>query len=269
MLARICYVSHTGKVRQNNEDSLLINGKLVSGADMESPECLEYEGRTLLLSVADGMGGHSKGEVASRTVLDEFRTRYEEVQTRRQIADVLRAGRERLNRLVEADRTNYGLGTTLSGMVLKQGKGIVFNCGDSRVYRRRGDSLEKMTKDHSLVQELADTGVITEAEMRNHPQKNIVTSAIMGDLGHELPLFSVDDVEVINDDILFLCTDGVWESVSDGEMGSCLRDGAQRGIRCIYDRIFEAGARDNLSMIAVEITERDSPYHWSGPEGTP
>ncbi len=269
MLTRVCYVSHTGKVRENNEDSLLVNETLISGADMDTPHCLRWEGERLLCLVADGMGGHRKGEVASRAVLDVFRMRYGEAEDKERIGAVIRLARERLNLVAEADRSSLGLGTTISGLLVMKGTGIVFNCGDSRVYRQRGDSLERITKDHSLVQELADAGMITEEEMRTHPQKNIITSSIMGDLGHSLPVFSVRDAEIRSGDRFFLCTDGVWESMSHAEMEGCLREGGEAGIRCIYSKVFAAGARDNLSMIVVEITEKDSPYRWSAREGIP
>jgi serine/threonine protein phosphatase PrpC len=255
--ANICYLSHTGQVRENNEDSLLVNEILISEGSMEGPECLRWEGERLMCLVADGMGGHWKGEVASRTVLDVFRARYDEVDNKEQIAGIMLLAREELNRIVEAERSSFGLGTTISGMVIVEGKGTVFNCGDSRVYRQRANSLEGITKDHSLVQGLADAGMITEEEMRTHPQKNIITSSLMGDLGHHLPVFSVREVEIRSGDRFFLCTDGVWESMSHGEMERCLQTDGEAGMRCISQKIFSAGARDNLTMILVDIIETD------------
>jgi serine/threonine protein phosphatase PrpC len=255
--ANICYLSHTGKVRGNNEDSLLVNEILISEGCMEGPECQRWEGERLMCLVADGLGGHRKGEVASRTVLDVFRSRYEEADSKEQVARIVPLAREGLNRIVEADRGSFGLGTTISGIVIVKGKGTVFNCGDSRVYCQRGNSLERITKDHSLVQELADAGMITEEEMRTHPQKNIITSSLMGDLGHHPPVFSVRDVEIRSGDRFFLCTDGVWESMSHAEMERCLQADGKAVVRCIFHKIFSAGARDNLTMIVVDIIERD------------
>jgi serine/threonine protein phosphatase PrpC len=255
--ANVCYRSHTGKVRENNEDSLLVNDILISQGDMEGPECLRWEGERLICLVADGMGGHRKGEVASRTVLEVFRERYEEVEGKEQIAGIARLARERLNRVVETDRSSFGLGTTISGMIIVRGKGTVFNCGDSRVYRQRARSLERITKDHSLVQGLVDAGMITEEEMRTHPQKNIITSSLMGDLGHHLPVFSVSDVEIRSGDRFLLCTDGVWESMSHGEMERCCQAGGEAGLGCIVHKIFSAGAGDNLTLIVVDIIGTD------------
>ncbi len=257
MQAKVCCVSHTGKFRHNNEDSILVNEKLICAADMDVPECRTWEGERLICLVADGMGGHRKGEVASREVLDAFRRRYEEVDRKERIADVMLLAAEGLDRIVEKDMSSLGLGTTVSGLLIIGEAGIVVNCGDSRVYRQRGRSLEKITKDHSIVQELADAGMITEEEMRTHPQKNIITSAVMGDLSRRLPVFSADDLEIRSGDRFLICTDGVWESIRHDEMSRCLEEKGDAAIRCIYDKVFAAGARDNLTMIGMEIIQAD------------
>jgi serine/threonine protein phosphatase PrpC len=179
------------------------------------------------------------------------------VEGKEQIARIMRLARERLNQVVETDSGSFGLGTTISGMMIVRGKGTVFNCGDSRVYRQRAKSLERITKDHSLVQGLVDAGMITEEEMRTHPQKNIITSALIGDLEHHLPVLSVRDVEIRNGDRFLLCTDGVWESMSHGEMERCLQAGGEEGVSCIVHKIFSAGARDNLSLVVVDISGTD------------
>jgi serine/threonine protein phosphatase PrpC len=255
VLANICFLSNTGRVRQNNEDSLLVNETLISETDMEEPECLGWQGERLLCVVADGMGGHQRGELASRTVLNVFRTRYRVVDNREWIRDVMGLAKESLDRIVEADKNSIGLGTTISGLIIMKSSAVVFNCGDSRVYLQRGGSLDRITKDHSLVQELVDAGVIAAEEMRTHPQKNIITSSIMGDLGHYLPVFSVSEFAIKGGDRFFLCTDGVWESMGHIDLEHCLEGGAEEGIRCILHKSFAAGARDNLTMIVAEIRE--------------
>jgi serine/threonine protein phosphatase PrpC len=255
MRARICYLSHKGRVRRRNEDSLLVNETLVSEADMQVPECLAGQHEKLLCLVADGMGGHRRGELASRTVLDIFRRRYREVDGREGITDAMGVAKENLDRIAEADKNSFGLGTTVAGILIANEKGLVFNCGDSRVYLQRGTSLARITKDHSLVQELVDAGVISEEQMRTHPQKNIITSSIMGDRGYQLPVFSIDEIAIGGGDRFFLCTDGVWESMAHSDMEQCLTEGGQEVIRCMTHKIFAAGAQDNLSMIMVEIME--------------
>jgi serine/threonine protein phosphatase PrpC len=256
MLAKTCYISHAGYVRSGNEDSLLVNGLLVCGADMKEPECTTLEAERLGCVAADGMGGHRKGEVASRVVLEVFKERYGEIESKDYVTFLMGLAKESLNQIAGVESGSFGLGTTLSGVMILREKAIVFNCGDSRVYRQKGGQLRRITKDHSIVQRLADEGLITEDEMRTNPQKNIITSAMVGDLRPDLPTFSVEEMGVDKGDRFFICTDGVWESMSHAAMEKCLQqDALEEGVRCLYRKVFEDGARDNLSMIAVEITE--------------
>ncbi len=257
MLAKTCYISHPGYVRSGNEDSLLVNDLLVYEADMREPECLTLDAERVVCAAADGMGGHRKGEVASRTVLEVFRRGYEEIEDEDRVAYTLGIAKENLNRIARAERGSFGLGTTLSGVVIYRGRAIVFNCGDSRIYMRGGGQLRRITKDHSVVQRLVDEGLITEDEMRTNSQKNIITSAVVGDLRPDLPVFSVQEIATEKGDRFFICTDGVWESMSHADMEKCLQSEAlEEGINCICRKIFASGASDNLSMIIVEVTEK-------------
>ncbi len=256
MLLKVCYISHAGNVRSRNEDSLLVNDLLICEAGMKEPQCLVSESDRVICAAADGMGGHRKGEVASRTVLEIFRKMYEEIEGKGQIAHVLGPAKESLNHIAETESGSFGLGTTLSGVLILRGMATVFNCGDSRVYRQRGGQLRRITKDHSLVQRLVDEGLITEDEMRTNPQKNIITSAVVGDLRPDIPVFSAEEMAIDKDDRFFICTDGVWESMSHAEMEKCLQpDLLEEGIRCLYRKVFESGASDNASMIVVEVAE--------------
>jgi PPM family protein phosphatase len=247
----VCYVSKIGKVRKNNEDSMLVNNILLSGADMERVECSKTEGENLIYIVADGMGGHQKGEVASNTVLNVFKEHISQI-SRGHIEEVLKLARESLNKIAEADIRNFGLGTTVSGMSVTGGNAFIFNCGDSRVYRAKGELLERITRDDSLVQNLVDAGVITEEEMRTHPQKNIITSAIIGDLSSDLPDFSVREISIKKGERFLLCTDGVWESMSLSEMERCFSGKDLKGaIDDLVRKTIENGAKDNFSIIAL------------------
>jgi serine/threonine protein phosphatase PrpC len=252
MVVNACYISNTGIVRRNNEDSILVNTVLISEADMEKAECTKIEGEKLLYIVADGMGGHQKGEVASRTVLDTFREKYGQIDKER-IGDMIRLAKQSLNRLAEADPNSFGLGTTVAGVLFAGGNAFVFNCGDSRVYRMKDTELKRITRDDSFVQELVDAGVITEEEMRTHPQKNIITSAITGDLRSEIPSFSVREIKVVKGDRFLLCTDGIWESMGHDELEGCfLGNDLKRTVECLKRRTTENGARDNFSSIVLE-----------------
>ena len=252
-MIKACYISNTGKVRSNNEDCLLLNDLLLSGAEMTDAECLESGGTKSVYCVADGMGGHLKGELASRTVLEVIRTSYTRAETAEDIRDVLSSAKKELDNIARADRESHGLGSTVSGMMLIKDRAIVFNCGDSRVYSTGGESLRKLTRDHSVVQELVDAGIISEDDMRTHPKKNIITSSLMGDLNERLPEMYFKEIRPEKHQRFLLCTDGVWESMSAAQMEKCvaakeLKDAAY----CLFDRTMENGATDNLSFILLE-----------------
>lgn len=248
-----CYISNIGKAREKNEDSLLVNDLLVSGVSMDRAACVQSPEAGQIYVVADGMGGHQRGEVASRTVLQVFKKRYQYIQKAGDISEIMLSSKETLNMLARDDGNNYGMGTTVSGIFLADKDAVVFNCGDSRVYRLQGGSLERLTRDHSVVQELADFGTITEDEMRSHPQKNIITSAVIADLRGSLPEFDVKTVGISGDSTFLICTDGLWESVRRTEMEECFTD-QERTVQCLFDRAISARGMDNISVIVLRVT---------------
>jgi protein phosphatase len=195
-----------------------------------------------------------KGEVASRKVLEVFRERYWATDDAEGVRNIFKTARQELNRIAEADRESFGLATTVSGMLFLEGRALVFHCGDSRVYRATNGRLERMTMDHSIVQELVNAGSITEEEMRTHPRKNIITSSIMGDLGTGLPELSIREVAVKKGERFFLCTDGIWESMSKAEMEACFasRD-MSAAADCVCGKALGRG-NDNLTMILLEVS---------------
>jgi len=247
------YITNIGKERDNNEDSILLNDLLISESSMnESEELLSDEDRQIFI-IADGMGGHKKGEVASKTVLNIFQKDIGHVKEIEGIGHLIKKAKEELNRFVEADKENHGLGTTVAGMLFLNDKAYVFNCGDSRGYRLNGSYLEKITKDHSLVQNLVDNGDITEEEMRSHLQKNVLTSAIIGDLKNEMPEVFYKEIKISDGQRFFLCTDGVWEAMSIEEMEECFsEEDIKDVVNCLFDKTLNSGAKDNLSIIVIE-----------------
>ncbi len=255
MLINACYVSNAGKVRRNNEDSLLLNGTLIVMGSMRGVESLKSRGDRLVYMVADGMGGHANGEAASSTVLTVFREGYGYVDKVEHIANLIRLAKEKLNRLAEEEQGSFGLGTTVAGIFFSCGKAFLLNCGDSRVYEA-DDSPRKITKDHSLVQELVDSGTITEEEMRTHPQKNIITSALIGDLRTDIPRYSLEEIRIKKGQKFLLCSDGLWESLSKHSMTECLGNkGIRESSECLFRKTLDAGATDNVSIILLEVAE--------------
>lgn len=254
MLINASYVTTTGKVRKNNEDSILLNDALTR-KNMSTVSSLRSEGDRLVFMVADGMGGHTRGELASSEVLTVFKERYKELNTAADIHNVIRLAKETLNRLAERDPGTLGLGTTITGMVFSGKSAFLINCGDSRVYEVE-EQPRRITKDHSLVQELVDDGTITEQDMRTHPQKNIITSAIIGDLTGGPPRYSLEELSVRKGQRFLLCSDGLWESLSEPAMAECLgvKD-IKAGAECLLRYAFDAGASDNVSIILLEVAE--------------
>jgi len=256
MVIHACYISNTGKVRSNNEDSILLNGLLASQAAMDRTVCLRSEDERQIYAVADGMGGHAKGEVASRSVLEVFKGRYKEADSPESIGEIILSSKKYLNGLAENDRAAYGLGTTIAGVLLINSRAIIFNCGDSRVYELRSGSLERVTRDHSVVAELFESGLITEEEMRHHPQKSILTSAIMGDLRSKMPEWYFKEAQVGGGEKYFICSDGLWESMERSEIEKCFADAAlEEAVQSLFMRAMVHGGRDNISIIGLEVGE--------------
>jgi serine/threonine protein phosphatase PrpC len=247
------YISNIGKTREKNEDSLLVNDLLISGANMDHAADLRSSGEKQIYIVADGMGGHQRGELASKTVLEVFRKRYQGINNAADIGEVILSAKQALNRLAEADRLTYGMGTTVSGIFLTDRESFVFNCGDSRVYHLKDGQLGRLTKDHSVVQELVDLGTITEDEMRSHSQKNIVTSAVVADLRDDLPELDVKAVKISGAGTFLVCSDGLWESLRRQEMEECFTD-LGKTAQCLFERAIAGEGRDNISAIVLRVT---------------
>ena len=195
-------ISHTG-ARDNNEDNLLV---------IELPD-------VHLLAVADGLGGHNAGEVASQIAVDAleevFEQEYQEGMDDEEVKNLLekayRLAHERISENAVGERE--GMGTTLITAFVRDGKAIIANTGDSRAYLIRDGTIVARTKDHSLVQELIDKGEITPEEAKRHPMKNIITKALGIDLG-------VDFYEWVLDrgDVLLLSSDGLHDYVDEDKI---------------------------------------------------
>ena len=233
----------------------MLDDLVISEASMTEPSSREYGREGALFMVADGMGGHTRGAVASRAVIEVFRERSDEMACAEDILKITNLAKHRLDEMARADHTARGLGTTVAGIFLRHAKATIFNCGDSRVYRLDGPHLRRISRDHSLVQELVDRGMLTERDMRVHPQKNIITSAITGDLEDDAPAVFLRDVEISGRQIFLLCTDGLWESMDTSDMAGCFSGGdAEAAVSCLFLRAMATSAGDNISIIVLEVT---------------
>lgn len=246
------YLTNRGCLRSGNEDSILVAGTVISGVSMDSPRTITDPIHPALFCVADGVGGSVDGEVASRTVL-EFFSRYSRYPKSAKDAQTLIAeAKEVLDAMVIRDPSSAGLGTTVSGLVWFADSAFVINCGDSRVYRMENGKIERLSHDHSLVQELCDEGVITDDQVYTHPLRNIITAVISGDLHRPVPPVMTASYPISGRERFLVCTDGLWEVIRDPEIFSIcsVPDISQAAIELLQTCLARGGP-DNISLILI------------------
>ncbi len=256
---RYAFFTNTGDVRSDNEDGLLIDGRVVTG-DMDCPEsgvAGPFETPALFI-VADGMGGCACGEVACRVLLEAIRDQArafagalgEEDDPVRLGRMVTRAHR-RMNEMAEETPGMRGMGAAAAGVLVRKASVLAFNVGDCRVYRCGDENFRKVTHDHSVVQRLRDEGTITDEEMRVHPMRNRVTSAVMaGTTPPRLYAAHLPDVS----GRLLVCSDGVWEALPHDELGRCASlSEAENAASSLADALRRAGRADNVTFVLLDI----------------
>ncbi len=231
----------TGRVRRVNQDSIYADGRL--------------------FAVADGMGGHAGGEVASQLAVETL----SEIPSTERIVEAFRSSFSEANRRIMSEASHSeklkGMGTTLTAALVTVEAGrelfLVQNVGDSRAYFLHKGELQQITKDHTYVGELLRSGSITEEQAAHHTQRHVLTRA----LGVE----SVVDSDIFKvipspEDILLLCSDGLINHVTDGEIEKILMGNMSLQQRA--DRLIEcanlSGGSDNISVILVKVLELDA-----------
>ncbi len=250
---RVCYITNVGKVRYRNEDALLINGKVIAKESMNTPACEEASSFPLLLAVADGMGGHACGDEASRLVLEFLKDKYP--KDAEGVSKIIKESKKFLDEFIESGHEFcYGMGTALAGVYFyPDKKAIVFNVGDCRVYRFREGKLELLTRDHTFLFRLYEEGKISYDELRTHPERNILESAIMGGYP-DIPEVFVREVDYKSGDRFLACSDGLWEALSFNEKVECLRkESIKEASDCLFSLAYQDG-RDNISFILCEVS---------------
>jgi protein phosphatase len=235
--------THVGRVRTHNEDAVRAEGAV--------------------FVVADGMGGHAAGEVASRLATEalvELADRGS-LEVRDVVAQVGEANR-RILESASRHPEQYGMGTTITGVAVVQVGGVphwaVFNVGDSRVYRCVDGRLSQVTVDHSEVQELVERGYLTVEQAARHPARNIVTRS----LGRE-PMAAVDTwvFPPYAGERLVICSDGLSNELALEEIESVVSatDDAQEAATILVDQAVAAGGRDNVTAIVIAIPGGQGP----------
>lgn len=225
-----------GKVRANNQDAPIVSEKL------------------RLYGVADGMGGHKGGEVASTSARDDL---LRELEGKTPSVAALSSAIEEVNRQIyhqqEHDDALTGMGTTLSVLWMSDNFVYIGHVGDSRVYLLRDGEFKQMTLDHSLVEQLVREGVLTEEEAQNHPMRNIITRAIGTDESVEV---DVVVEERRKGDLWLACSDGLHSLVDDRQMRDALRQYApEKAADVLLKAALDAGGRDNVTLVIVHDGE--------------
>ena len=208
-----------------------------------------------LFIVADGMGGHKAGDVASRYTVDEFVSLIENATEKDDITVISEAVTKVNTMLLEKAKESpdyTGMGTTLVVATIKDEMLRVANVGDSRLYVIGTDGIRQITRDHSLVEEMVSMGEIDRKEARTHARKNVITRAIGVEEQVEPEMFSIDLKE--NSKVL-MCSDGLTNMLEDAEILSIVRNNAdiEDAARMLIDRANENGGKDNISVIIVEL----------------
>ncbi len=244
----ISYITNTGRYRRRNEDSISIATDVFSCISMEKPS---YKVLTLnppvFLAVADGMGGHPCGDKASSLAL-EILTKETPLKVE-DLGSALEKAKNAFEDYVSKKGECFGMGTVVAGVYLYPEYLIAFNVGDCRVYGFR-DRLEKITKDHSLLQELLDRGFV-EHDIENLYIRNVVTSAIIGGYSEKPKFFGVKK-ELKKGDVFLICSDGLWGEVESQEIESFIKTGIKEAGNKLFAKAYSKGS-DNISFIVFKV----------------
>lgn len=245
-------LSDVGRSRSHNEDSLRI--------DLE---------RRLFL-VADGMGGHGHGDVASRLAVEAIAAHLEQAyeqwsQGRDEgasggalgataLESAIKEAHQRVVEAVHENETLVGMGTTVVGLIAGDARVAVAHVGDSRAYRLRQGDLQLVTEDHTWVNEQVKAGYLSPDQARTHPLKSVVTRAVGGD--HEVEV-DLQELEVDRGDLFMLCSDGLTTMLSDEDIRRHLEGGGSLEERCqqLVDDANERGGIDNITVVLVAVGE--------------
>ncbi|MDQ3531602.1 MAG: Stp1/IreP family PP2C-type Ser/Thr phosphatase [Actinomycetota bacterium] len=228
--------SDTGRVREGNEDSFLA--------------------RTPLFALADGMGGHVGGEVASRIAIgiieeEPFSALDGDDDSLKQL---VRRANQAIHERAGADRALEGMGTTCTLLMLDGYQAHLAHVGDSRAYLLRDGHLEQVTQDHTLVQRMVQEGRLSPEEAVNHPHGNIITRVLGVEPDVEVDIVVID---LQNDDRILLCSDGLTDMITPEDIKRILVDEPepQEAADHLVDAANEAGGQDNITAMVVRVTE--------------
>ena len=251
----ITFFTNKGGVREHNEDAMFLAGSIISGCSMIAPVAVNTESADKCFVVVDGMGGYQGGEMAANIVASSFTSDAEGwnipvESAKRKITRILETASRKISEAVNINPQYSSMGAALAGIVFCSDGILAFNCGDCRVYIQHEEYLEKLTHDHSIVQELYDRGKITKNdEMRTH----IITACVSSNIKDINVFFRT--VSITRKPQRFvLCSDGVWEAIPLEGLEKCstvaqVSEAASSLAQYLIN--LQAECRDNISFIFV------------------
>ena len=247
MIYKFCAKTDTGRSRDNNEDSVAVDED------------------TRLAVLADGMGGYNAGEIASGMATAFIKSEMSRWLT--EVGGTARAKEVRRAMEICVDSANLsifnaansnsnysGMGTTLVVGVFRDDLLVLGHIGDSRCYRWRAGKLEQISRDHSLLQEQIDAGLVTPEQAQHSNIKNLVTRALGVE---EIVLLEVNEYPVELGDLYLMCSDGLSDMVQDAAIAKILsaEGGLEQKVQMLVDAANDSGGRDNISVLMVEVLE--------------
>lgn len=239
----------TGRLRKGNEDNLYADAN-------------EYRG---LFIVADGMGGHAAGEVASQMAVDLIASELADLndlaadEAGPRVSDTLRLANRQVFQRTMKEVEKTGMGSTASALLLSDTRYLIGHVGDSRIYLVRDGSMNQLTRDHSLVQDQVDAGLITAEQARHHPQSNVITCCI-GMSSEIEPDIITGDTRV--GDVFLLASDGLTGMVEDRRLQQLLESRAtpERIVNAMIADANNNGGIDNITAIVVKVVTADTRF---------
>jgi PPM family protein phosphatase len=237
-IAEHAYMTDVGRQRHTNEDA--------------------YYDDPPLFAVADGMGGAQAGEVASGMAIEEFiQERDESAPPERQLEQIAKAANRKIFERAQSDSRHAGMGTTLTAAMVTEQAVAVGHVGDSRLYLYRDGQLERMTRDHSLVEEFVRQGRLTPEQAEKHPQRSVITRALGPESDVEVDQFTIP---ARAGDVFLICSDGLSGMVSDSDMEAIIGSGdpLDKTAGALVEAANQNGGRDNITAVLFRLEDDGS-----------
>ena len=229
-------LTDVGRTRDHNEDALAVV-PLIDG---------------LMCAIADGMGGHAAGEVASALAIEGIRQAGRRVRRGEPAMALLESAVSQSHQAIRraAQNGREGMGCTITAAAIRPGHVEVIQIGDSRAYRVRAGAIEQLTEDDSLVGEMLRQGLLTEAEARAHPARSVLTRAL--GIGEEAD-YTTREADLQDGDVLVFCSDGLTTHVKDAEIAELITGAKNLKVaaQALIDTANEGGGSDNISVVLV------------------